>query len=1168
MGPGNVRVTGGPGDATGSKPYIIIWVGQLAGQTLGYFPRESTLKVGAGEGTVEKHSLREAASLDTYVATFVNRGDRATEGELTIADRLPPGLVPVEMVLVEPRGQGPREGECKLATATCSYESPVAPGHELRLTVHAAVTEAVNAGELTNGVAISGGGAAAASSSLATSFGAGPAPFGITSLSFEATAPDSGLETQAAAHPYDVTTSLALNTNLANGSSHNPFETLEVAREPKEVAVELPLGFVGDPLATERCPEVDLTDETGNPGSGNFKTTCPRGSQVGVIRLDLGGKYSEPKGFPVYNVVPEHGYPAELGFNGGLSQPVFMYASVVPSPAGYRLRVASPGILRPLEEKNVEGFSLTVFGDPGAQNETGSTAAFLSNPTRCGGERSSVHAEVTAWEGGAATAEAPAYTDLTGCNLLQGSASFDPALRLEPETTQADTPSGYQVDLRLPQGPAVFGSLATPELRNASVTLPAGVAVSPSSANGLGACTPAQIDLLGTEVGEGHPGGNGSAYDDGLTHASPGSCPEDSRLATVTIHTPLLEEPLEGHLFLAMPQCGGAGQPQCTEEAAEEGKVFGLYLEAAGAGVIVKLAGTVEAGGFGTHSAATGLAPGQLRARFDENPQLPFEDLKLTFPGGPRASLANPQSCEAATTTSVLEPWSAPESPNATPASSFSVTGCGSGFAPSFQAGTVSPLAGAFSPFTLTFSRHDREQDLSDLTLTMAPGLLGALKGVERCPEPQASKGECAPGSLIGHDQVAAGSGSLPLWETGQVFLTGPYKGAPFGLSIVTPAVAGPFNLGNVVVRASISVNPATSQITATSDPLPQLVNGVPLRIKTVTVTIDRPGFIFNPTNCERMQLTGSISGDLGTGAPGATVGVSSQFAAAGCRNLPFKPVFTASTLSHTSKQDGASLHVGITSAGIGQANIHKVELTIPNSLPSRLTTLQKACGEAQFNTNPAGCPPESDIATAIVHTPLLNGPLSGPVYFVSHGGAAFPDTEIILQGEGIELVLDGHTDIKKGVTYSRFEAVPDAPFTSFEFNAPEGPYSIFAAYGNLCTQSLAMPTTLTGQNGAVLKQSTPIEVTGCGQHISITKKKLVGKSVSVTVSTTAKGLVTITGNGLRRTSKTLGVGSHTIDVPLTATGRTARKKHHKIKIKAALTVGKKTVSKTAGLKL
>jgi hypothetical protein len=409
---------------------------------------------------------------------------------------------------------------------------------------------------------------------------------------------------------------------------------------------------------------------------------------------------------------------------------------------------------------------------------------------------------------------------------------------------------------------------------------------------------------------------------------------------------------------------------------------------------------------------------------------------------------------------------------------------------------------------------------------------------------------------------VAAGSGSQPLWETGQVFLTGPYKGAPFGLSIVTPAVAGPFNLGNVVVRAAIGINPVTSQITTTSDPLPQQVDGVPLRLKTVDVAIDRPGFIFNPTNCDEQAVTGTISS-----AQGATAGVSSPFAVTGCANLPFKPSFTATTQGKTSKQSGASLVVKVAQKA-GEANIHRVDLQLPIALPSRLTTLQKACTEAQFNANPAGCPEGSFIGTATALTPVLNVPLTGPAILVSHGGAAFPDVEFILQGEGVEIVLDGETDITKGITYSKFETVPDAPISSFETVLPEGPHSVLAAYvpananGSFCGLNLAMPTTIEGQNGAQVTQTTKIAVNGCKPAIAVVNKKRSRGKVLLTLRSTVAGTLAVTGGGVKKTKQSVAVGEQQTQVALTNAGR----RRKTINLKIVLKSGKTTLSRAVEL--
>lgn len=310
----------------------------------------------------------------------------------------------------------------------------------------------------------------------------------------------------------------------------------------------------------------------------------------------------------------------------------------------------------------------------------------------------------------------------------------------------------------------------------------------------------------------------------------------------------------------------------------------------------------------------------------------------------------------------------------------------------------------------------------------------------------------------------------------------------------MVPAVAGPFNLGNEVVRARVNVDSHTAQAIVTSDPLPTIKDGIPLDVRTVNVTINRPGFMFNPTNCSPLNVAGTISSTDGAG-----VAVSGPFEAANCANLPFKPEFKASTPAKTSKASGAGLTVKVGS-GPGQANIGKVRVILPKQLPARLTTLQKACTEAQFNVNPAGCPAASSVGMATAVTPVLAHPLTGPAYLVSHGGAAFPDLVFVLQGEGIVLYLDGNTNIKKGITSSTFNSVPDAPITSFETAFPEGPHSVLAtnipakAKGSMCQQKLTMPTTITGQNGAVMTQTTKIGVTGCPKKHKVKKASYAAK--------------------------------------------------------------------------
>ncbi len=323
---------------------------------------------------------------------------------------------------------------------------------------------------------------------------------------------------------------------------------------------------------------------------------------------------------------------------------------------------------------------------------------------------------------------------------------------------------------------------------------------------------------------------------------------------------------------------------------------------------------------------------------------------------------------------------------------------------------------------------------------------------------------------------VAAGPGGHPFYEKGSLYLTGPYKGAPFGLSIVVPTIAGPFNLGNVVVRAKIEVDPNTAALTVTSDPLPQIIDGIPLRLRTANVTVDRPEFIFNPTDCAQLHIEGTI-----TGAQGAVAHVSAPFAVSGCKGLAFGPKFSVYTSGHTSRVNGASLYVKLDYPKGASSNISHVKVELPKQLPARLTTLQKACPAATFEANPAACPTQSLVGMARATTPVLPVALTGPAYFVSHGGEAFPNLIVVLQGYGVRIDLVGDTFIsKKGITSSTFTNVPDVQVAGFELYLPEGPYSALAANGNLCKQKLTLPASFVAQDGAQLKEDTPVQVTGC----------------------------------------------------------------------------------------
>jgi hypothetical protein len=591
--------------------------------------------------------------------------------------------------------------------------------------------------------------------------------------------------------------------------------------------------------------------------------------------------------------------------------------------------------------------------------------------------------------------------------------------------------------------------LAESNVRDTTVALPTGVALNPAAADGLMACSEAQV-ALSVDV---FP-----------------SCPEASKVGAVEIKTPLLPNALTGAAYLA------------AQDANPFGSLVALYIVAQDpvSGTLVKVAGEVK----------PDPVTGQLVSTFKDTPQLPFEDLSLHFFGGSRAPLSTPALCGGYRTEAAIAPWSG--NATAEPSSEFQILSGPNGspcadplpFSPSLTAGTTSIQAGGFSPFTMTMSRPDGSQNLQAVQLKMPPGLLGTLAGVKLCKEEQANAGTCGPESLIGHTTVSVGVGGNPYTVVGgEVFITEGYGGGPYGLSIVNPAKAGPYDLGKVVVRARIEVDPTTAALTVTTDTsgpykIPTILDGIPLQIQHVNVNIDRPGFTFNPTNCSPLQIMGNLMSSEGSSAS-----VKVPFQITNCAVLAFKPKLTATTSGKTSRANGASLSVKLTyPAGPYDANIAKVKVDLPKQLPSRLTTLQKACPAQTFEANPAACPAASIVGHATASTPVLPVSLSGPAYFVSHGGEAFPDLIIVLSGYGTTVHLVGSTFINKaGITSSTFKTIPDVPVGTFEMTLPQGKYSALAANGNLCTaKKLAMPTAFTAQNGAEIHTSTPILPAGC----------------------------------------------------------------------------------------
>jgi uncharacterized repeat protein (TIGR01451 family) len=1058
----------------------------------------------------------------TYHLQVQNVGTADTDGSLTTTTiTLPPGLTGVSATGIQ--AGVPLACAIETGAIQCPTNNPVPIATEnaggfLQYTLVVAVDPGVGTPTtLTPTMTVSGGGAADASTADPTRIVDGPPAFGLDAFDAQiAAGAAGGTLTQAGGHPYSISTSIDFNTTT------NPLTIigdLWPVEPTKDTVVDLPPGFVGSPADVDQCTSAQLA----NGSSTSGLPLCPATSQVGTVLIhikSLSGFLFVVGPYPVYNMVPPPGTPARFGFN--VVGVLVTLNARLRSSGDYGLSIDADDVSEGLA---IAGTTVTFWGVPsdpshdperscpghsepaggGPSCPSGAPPhAFLRNPTSCRAEAGSpvqdglvTKIAIDSWDdpggrdsegepvagdsrwvtGSYVWHQPPGYPnppEVWGPNYLPSGCDkvpFTPSLAVTPSTpARAGAPSGMTFEAKLPQSDDP-STIAEGDVQKTVVTLPRGLTVNPSAASGLAACSEAQIGYLGTGVDEPNPVH--------FNNRDP-ECPESSKIATAELETPLLAKPLKGEVYLA------------AQDENPFHSLLASYLVVQGQGITIKLAGQVQ----------LDPATGQITATFDHTPQAPFSTLKLTFKEGPRALFILPPDCGTYTMAAQMDSWSGA---SVLAPSSFTLSegegGCaGHGFSPSFSSGTQSNEAGAYSPLSISFSRADGDQQFSGLTETLAPGLSAKLAGVPLCSDQDASAGTCPAASQIGTVLAGSGAGPSPFFLKGQVYLTGSYNGGPFGEVVVVPVVAGPFNLGNVIVRGSIRIDPRTAQATVASDPFPRFVGntGIPTDVRRVDVTLDRPGFSFNPTSCEAESITGALSSVRGVSVP-----VSSHFQAANCANLLFHPVFSASTQASTSKAKGASLTVKVTS-GQGQANIGRVDVQLPKQLPARLTTLQKACTEAQFDTNPAGCPVASVIGTAKAITPLLGSPLTGPVYLVSHGGVAFPDVEFLLQGEGVRIELDGKTQIKHGITSNHFETVPDAPITSFETTLPEGPYSVLStnippgAHNSLCGLALSMPTTLTGHNGAVIHQNTRLGVTGCAKKKTLTRAQRLAAALKI----------------------------------------------------------------------
>jgi hypothetical protein len=1037
------------------------------------------------------------------VVEVSNLGDLFADGTkhpVTIVDKLPAGITATHVYGEGGGGtignslgiNGSRASHCAITgetttgqTVSCTYETPLLVYERFMVAITVEVEPGAGTG--ISEVDVTGGGATPVVSRHALALSESSLVFGAEN--YELTPEEEGgtVDTQAGSHPFQLTTTLTFN-NQAVPTFYNYPEMLPEVQPialTKDLRFNLPPGLVGNPTPLPKCPIAVFLHPAGS-------STCELDTVIGVAVPITESPYGDTHvpfaaTAPLYSLEPAVGEPARFGFETPVGSVILDtsvrtgsdYGVVVTVPdiidaIGFiGTQVTFWGVPADLRHDNARGHCLGETALPKQLEFTcpvqGKLQPLLIMPTSCEAPWHTI-IEGDSWSDiGQFTAHKEyTFSNSTGepitedgCNRL----NFEPSISVAPDGQEASTPTGLTVGVHVDQEASLNPTgLTESTVKDTTVTLPAGVALNPAGADGLSACTMSQVALNSPEEQ---------------------SCPESSKVGTVEISTPLLPNPLVGAAYLA------------TQDQNPFGSLVALYLVVYDpvSGVRVKLAGEVK----------PSLETGQLVSTFDETPPLPFEDLKIHFFGGSRAPLGTPALCGSYTTTASIAPWSG-NSP-AQSSSEFQInsgpndTSCSDPlpFKPELTTGSLNIQAGAFTPFTMTMSREDGNQNLDAIQLKMPSGLLGTLSSVKLCGEEEGNAGTCGPESLIGHTTVSVGLGGNPYTVSGgEVFITGPYHGAPYGLSIVNPAKAGPFDLGKVIVRAKIEVNPENAALTITSDStgpyaIPQMIDGIPLQIKHVNVSVDRPDFTFNPTNCAPQEIGGSI-----TSSQGAVSALHVPFQVTNCATLGFKPILKVSTAGKTSRAKGASLNVRLSypKAAFGsQANIGKVKVDLPKRLPSRLTTLQKACPDSVFNQNPAACPPDSRIGSATATTPVLPVHLEGPAYFVSHGGAKFPELIIALSGEGVTVYLHGETFISpQGITSSTFRTIPDVPIGTFELKLPQGTDSALAANGNLCASKLAMPTTFVGANGVSIKQSTPITVTGCPKQ-KAKKSKKAGKA-------------------------------------------------------------------------
>ncbi len=1086
---GNVEVTGGPGGPGTAAVYSVAFRGSFSNHGAATITGDATSLSGANASVAVTPVVLGGAGTSELSLYAYNIGGAESIGDLTFKAKLPAGVTTTET----PRLGG---GNCTSGSGqtefTCTLSAKKVQPSEYPEPIKVAITAAPGAESGIIQYEVQGGGAATASYEVPLTISSHPAGPGIEFFAAGAYDANGNPDTQAGDHPYSASAIIMNNTRRSPSSG-----LVFLAGEPKDISVNLPPGFLGNPLAVPACPE---STEVVN---------CPTTTMVGTTRVFLvpggagvGGLNSPQSS--VYNTEAPLGYPGKFRFLVLGTEPVGVTAKLR-SDEDYGITTSS---INTAQIKQVFGTFFTFWGQPADDSHgalrcqygnffgtcephsTLTPTSFLTNATNCS-EQASIAAansggipvkfNVTFWQNpGEAFTGSAGVPPVTGCDKLH----FEDNFTFEPSATKSDSTASFKTSLTVPSEGLTGVTceklpghpepcLTTPELKDMTVQLPKGVVLNASGADGLQACSLEQIGYLGNEF----PMPNPIRF-----NKDPQTCPEASKIGTGELKTALLEDPLHGALYLAAQ---GKANPF--------GSLFAIYLviEDPRHGIFIKLPGEVE----------PSETDGQMQVTFTNLPQLPFTRLDLSLKGGNRSALASPTTCGQYTTTAIGTPWSAPESGPPTESSNgFEINQGPNGlpcaktpqerpFDIGWKAGAEGNQAGASSPFSFQITRPDGSQEIDTLDLTTPPGLSASLKGVPYCSEAQIKQAEqstgkqelanpaCPGASQVGRLEVGSGPGPSPFYTGGKLYLAGPYKGAPISVVSVVPAVAGPFDLGNVVSRNALFINRQTAQVTAKSDPIPQILKGVVLRIRDIRIFLNHKDWTLNPTNCEPSSVGLTIHGNSG-----ATAERSARFQVGGCDKLNFAPKLTARVTGPTKRGELPAFTAELTyPEGPGYANIKDVQVALPHSEFLEQAHINTICTRVQAAAHQ--CPQGSIYGYAEATTPLIDGVLKGPV-FLKSSDHKLPDLAIALRGpdsQPVEVEFAGRIDSVHGQIRNTIEGLPDVPVSKFVLRMKGGRKGLLVNSRNLCQGKPGrMTVNMVAQNNKT-SDSRPLLGNSCG---------------------------------------------------------------------------------------